>query len=309
VLRVVLYHHLAGTPGPLVDRLGITTPPAVFRAHVRRLARDYEIVDLTQVLSGRLPRRALLITFDDGYRSVKDVALPILAELGLPSVFFISSAFVAPESLPLDNLLCHLLTQVGSAELMSVIGGRAPLSSGTMAEIAGRVAELDYRRRLRLGDELADRFGVDTRRLRAESRLFLESSELANLHESGCEIGNHTSSHLFCRAIVDAAAAQAELADHRLQLEQWSGRPVRSFSYPYGRRLDATPLVERALRDSGHHATFLVESRRNAPRHLGPVWNRVSLTDQPARRLGVELELLPRLRSARDHAKAMKSRP
>jgi peptidoglycan/xylan/chitin deacetylase (PgdA/CDA1 family) len=54
------------------------------------MARDYEVVSLETVLSGELPRRALLITFDDGYRSIAEVALPILRRLGLPSVFFVT---------------------------------------------------------------------------------------------------------------------------------------------------------------------------------------------------------------------------
>src|SRR4051812_35045764 len=102
-LRVVVYHHLAERAPALMAGLGVATPPSVFEQHMRRLARDYEVVDLHQVLSRRIPRKALLITFDDGYRSVVDVALPVLARLGLPSVLFASDAFLNPEALPLDN--------------------------------------------------------------------------------------------------------------------------------------------------------------------------------------------------------------
>ena len=42
----------------------------------------------------------------------------------------------------------------------------------------------------------------------------------------------------------------------------------RAFSYPYGRRDDATPIVERALRESGHEALFLAESRP----HVAETW-------------------------------------
>ena len=64
-LRVVLYHHVTDYPSSLVDQLALSTPPDFFEAHVRKLARDYEVVSLDAVLSGVLPRRALLITFDD----------------------------------------------------------------------------------------------------------------------------------------------------------------------------------------------------------------------------------------------------
>ena len=97
-LRVVLYHHITNQVSSLVDRLGVSTRPAVFEAHIRRMARDYEVVGLDAVLSGNLPRRALLITFDDGYRSFVDAALPVLRRLGLPSVLFLTAACLDPYS-------------------------------------------------------------------------------------------------------------------------------------------------------------------------------------------------------------------
>ena len=298
-LQVVLYHHLADESDDLTHDLRVATPPALFEAHLRRLARDYDVVDLDQALSGRLPRRALLITFDDGYRSVVEVAGPILKRLGLPSVFFVSAAFVTPGSLPLDNLLCWLVRTIGVETVEQAVTGR-PARGRTLAALLGVIAELPYARRVRLADELAEAFGVDRARLRQESGLFLDYGELPRLADFACEVGNHTRSHLFCRAIVDEAAGEVELVQHKRQLEEWVGAPVRAFSYPYGHRRDATPLVERLLAASGHRATFLVESRPNTRHRAGATWNRVSLQDRPVSRLGVELELLPRLRAIKD---------
>jgi peptidoglycan/xylan/chitin deacetylase (PgdA/CDA1 family) len=249
------------------------------------------------VLSGRLPRRALLITFDDGFRSVVDVALPVLERLGLPSVFFVSAAYLDPATIPLDNLLCALAARGELAAASAAIGvGRAD----TVADVLAHVRTLPYARRAVLGDELAERHGLDRAALRAGSGLFLDRHELAALPARRCEIGNHTRSHVFCRAIADADAAEAELVSHRRQLEAWAGSPVRSFSYPYGSREDATPFVERMLADSGHAASFLVEARPNRPGAGQRPWNRVSLDGRPAWRVRPELEVLPRLRGARD---------
>lgn len=297
-LQVVLYHHVSGEPSPLVDRLRVSTPPALFEAHVERLARDYEIVGLDEMLSGELPRRALLITFDDGYRSVLDVAAPVLARHGLPSVFFVSAAHVTPGSLPLDNLLSWLSHRVAPEELHEAVSGVREASS-SFAAVMAQVAALDYGRRSRLGDELAERFAVDREALRRESGLFLDSSDLRRLPALGIEAGNHTRSHVHCRCLRDEDAVELELVAYRRQLEEWTGTAVRSFSYPYGNRRDATPLVESALAESGHEARFLVESRPN--RRAGrSLLNRVSLGDTSTSRLPVELEVLPRLRALKD---------
>ena len=52
-------------------------------------------------------------------------------------------------------------------------------------------------------------------------------------------------------------------------------------------------MVERVLRESGHDALFLAESRPHPRGSLGRLWNRVTLDGYPAWRIGPELELMP----------------
>ena len=298
-LRAVLYHHVTDHASSLVDRLAVSTPPDVFESHVHKLARDYELVSLDEVLSGRLPRRALLITFDDGYRSVAEVALPILRRLGIPSVFFVTGACLERDSLPLDNLLSHFCASVGLDRLGAALDPHARDMS-TFSHLLDLVAAMPYSRRLRVGDELAERFELDQARLRSESGMFLDPDDLAGLAASGCEVANHTRTHVYCRSIVDETSAHDQLVQHARRLESLTGRPVRAFSYPYGHREDARPIVERVLRESGHEALFLAESRPHLRGTLGPLWNRVALDGCPAWRIGAELELMPALRVRRD---------
>ena len=63
--------------------------PAQFRRHVETLARlgtPIGMETLIRALDGAaLPPNPVMITFDDGYRSCRDVALPILRALGIPA--------------------------------------------------------------------------------------------------------------------------------------------------------------------------------------------------------------------------------
>jgi peptidoglycan/xylan/chitin deacetylase (PgdA/CDA1 family) len=308
-LRVVLYHHIADRVSSLVDRLAVSTTPAVFEAHVRKMARDYEIVGLDAVISGELPRRPLLLTFDDGYRSFAEKALPVLRRLGLPSVLFVTGTCLDPTTLPLDNMLSYLWATVGLQRLAPALNAAAP-SPRTFQQLLDLVAAMPYRRHLELGAELAERFELNQARLRAESGLFLSPQDLAGLAAGGCEVANHTRTHLFCRAIPDEAVAYDEIVEHARRLESLSGQRVRAFSYPYGRREDATPMVERILRESGHDASFLAESRH----HLngaagGRLWNRVRLDGYATWRIGAELEVMPALRGGRDWLRETAHRP
>lgn len=299
-LRVVLYHHLTDDPGPWTDRLGVATPPERFEQHIDQLARDYDVVDLDTVLHGPLPRRPLLITFDDGYRSVADVAAPILESRGLSSVLFAATSLVGEDhALSLDNLLCRLSHDVPIAKLATAITPDAPPAE-TLAEIITRlVPQLTYADRLALPDRLAEQFGLDLMAEAQEAALYLQPADIADLPCRGMEIGNHTRHHLHCRCLDDPGIAE-QIRDPQRQLKQWTGRPVRAFSYPYGSHVDATPRVQRALRESGHDAIFLVEARKNPRGHDGPTWCRVSFQDQPASVIRRRLEWLPQLRRLKD---------
>lgn len=75
-------------------------PESTFAGHLRVL-RDagWEPIDLHRFLRGlrepdTLPERAALLTFDDGYKSMRDVTLPLLQELDVSAVLFVPAGFV-----------------------------------------------------------------------------------------------------------------------------------------------------------------------------------------------------------------------
>src|SRR4029434_7077628 len=81
--------------------------PGQFRRHLETLVRIGTPIGMRDLLRGldaaALPPNPLMVTFDDGYRSCHDVALPILRELGIPATFFIATSFVAQRRLYLSE--------------------------------------------------------------------------------------------------------------------------------------------------------------------------------------------------------------
>jgi peptidoglycan/xylan/chitin deacetylase (PgdA/CDA1 family) len=92
-LRILAYHAIADLhDDPVLAEYGVA--PARFAAQLDGLAaHGWEFVDLDAVLAalsseGPLPRRAALVTFDDAYTDLLDVAAPLLVERGIPAVVF-----------------------------------------------------------------------------------------------------------------------------------------------------------------------------------------------------------------------------
>jgi len=88
---VLTYHKLSRNESP--DAM--TVREADFEAQMRYLRENgYRVIpldDLYEFLQFRLqiPARSVVITFDDGWRSVYDIALPILKKYGYPATLFV----------------------------------------------------------------------------------------------------------------------------------------------------------------------------------------------------------------------------
>jgi peptidoglycan/xylan/chitin deacetylase (PgdA/CDA1 family) len=97
---VTLAFHKVGEPGPGGWPSWFYVPEAVFLDQLRTIQElGCTVVDadtfLRQVRDGAaLPERSVLLTFDDGYRSMLTVALPHLRQAGYPAVLFVPTAYI-----------------------------------------------------------------------------------------------------------------------------------------------------------------------------------------------------------------------
>jgi peptidoglycan/xylan/chitin deacetylase (PgdA/CDA1 family) len=100
----ILGYHKIGEPRPGGWPTWFYTPEATFAGHLEFLERSgWRPIGLGAFLAGlekpgSLPRRATLLTFDDGHRSFRHVALPWLRRFGYPAVMFVPVDFVGHES-------------------------------------------------------------------------------------------------------------------------------------------------------------------------------------------------------------------
>lgn len=300
-VRVVVYHDISDHPSDFEAPLGVSTPTARFLQQIERLARDYDVIDVGTLISGRLPRRPLLITFDDHYRSVLDVARSVLAPRGLPAVLFTNPDLLGRDKLPLDAALGWVASRHGLLALAAALG--VP-GEPTLAQLLfGPLAGLAPSERRQLRDDLVRRFGIGPEDLTTR-RPSLEPANLRELALLGVEIGNHTASHASCRALR-GEERRAEVVGAKEALERMTGRPVRTFSVPYGDPADLSPEMLGLLRASGHEATFLVQQRSNAWRPAPDVWYRTSLEGEGPGALWPTVEARPLWRSLRQAAQQL----
>ncbi|CAB4709032.1 MAG: polysaccharide deacetylase family protein [Actinobacteria bacterium] len=104
-LRVLMYHKVNDIPDNPT-----TVPVGRFDEQLAQVKElGYTVVGLDAVLDhyslGKpLPDRAVLITFDDGYRDTLENAMPVLQKYGFPAVIFVPVAYMDDET-PLPHEL------------------------------------------------------------------------------------------------------------------------------------------------------------------------------------------------------------
>ena len=94
----ILAFHKIGEPAPGGWKSWFYIPKKTFSNQLKYLHDNgWQVINVFTFLQGltepdALPERTALITFDDGYRSVREVALPVLRRFGYPAVIFVPTA-------------------------------------------------------------------------------------------------------------------------------------------------------------------------------------------------------------------------
>jgi peptidoglycan/xylan/chitin deacetylase (PgdA/CDA1 family) len=96
----ILGYHKIGEPPPGGWQTWFYVPEEIFVGHLSYL-RDHgwQVIDLLTLFRSitapeSLSGRAALLTFDDGYRSMRTVALPWLLRFGYPAVLFVPTDYI-----------------------------------------------------------------------------------------------------------------------------------------------------------------------------------------------------------------------
>ena len=89
---ILMYHRVHDA---LADPWDLCVSPAHFGEQMEYLRRHHAVLSLRKLkellAAGRLPRRAVVLTFDDGYVDNLLHAKPTLERWGLPATFFVTT--------------------------------------------------------------------------------------------------------------------------------------------------------------------------------------------------------------------------
>lgn len=283
-----MYHRIGETAS---DPWGLSVSPEHFEEHLEVLRGSVNPLHIREladaVRSRRLPRRALAITFDDGYVDNLEHARPALERADIPATVFVATGYIGGTREYWWDDLERILLQPGTLpETLNLgIGNseeRIELGPARTVSGAALVASKDWRvpappptPRHALYHHVWTRLYESPAADRAESLAALAAwaglttnprpsvrpmteAEIGSLGSDGLvEIGGHTVTHPslpHCPPDIQ----RGEVADSRQRLEAILNRRVDSFAYPHGDYDDST---EACVRDAGYSGACTTQHR------------------------------------------------
>jgi peptidoglycan/xylan/chitin deacetylase (PgdA/CDA1 family) len=260
---ILMYHRVADLAA---DPYQLAVPPARFAQHLDYLKRTCTVMRLTNLIdalqANDLPKRAVAITFDDGYIDNYREAYPLLKAAGLPATIYVASGKLdnmsefwwddlerilgLPDRLPEQLRLCVQDTNY-----------EWPTGTPLQREMARHqlqaiVHVLPIAQRESVLDQLCQWAGLD-RNGRADYRV-MSTVQLKEIASNGLiDIGGHTINHPSLAALP-LEDQRTEIVCGRQMLEAIVGKSLQTFAYPYGTAEDFTADTTALVRELGFRA-------------------------------------------------------
>jgi peptidoglycan/xylan/chitin deacetylase (PgdA/CDA1 family) len=210
---------------------------------------------------GRLPPRAVALTFDDGYADNLTVAAGLLRRLRLPATFFLVPDLLAGATQAWWEVVSWAITTGGATELRwsgerhELLGPRD--RRRVVDTVSASLKRLDHGARAAAVEEIVDRTAPAGPWPGRE--LFLDWAGARSLVQQGFAIGSHTCRHdILSRE--GGRRQEDDLRESRTRLERELEVPVRVLAYPNGRREDYDERTVAAAAAAGYsHALTTVD--------------------------------------------------
>jgi len=248
------------------DPWELAVHPHHFQEQLAYLKRNFNVVpisELAEAICRHKLKKAIAITFDDGFKDNYANAAPLLDYHELPATFYVATSAVKQEYVywwdALQDIIFHsemlplcFDMVINGASVQFTLKSDRTLNSKVVNQIRSwnyhlpipnervglfmllwhHIKPLPYDQQNRV---IADiRRWADHRQFYASDCVTMSVREMQMLDQNPLfTIGAHSVHHAMLSK-QDAVDQGYEIKESKRQLEQWLGKPVNGFAYPYG---------------------------------------------------------------------------
>jgi peptidoglycan/xylan/chitin deacetylase (PgdA/CDA1 family) len=263
---ILMYHSVRDNPQDCADSIGTANIHAAekFRKQMEVLARNYNPVtveDIRLYLAGerKVPKRPVVVTFDDGYADNFEVAAPVMNRLGIPGSFYLTAASVDTGRLPWFCNLRHALATTRKRSWVDSAGrtwtlnddvqraGAFAAECETLTQLAGSVQQEALR---------AIETNLDVEPFVPSKRLMMTWEQARKLREGGHVVGSHSLTHPNLAYVPDHELMH-ELTESKSMMERELPGATVHFAYPAAALAKSwTEQTVAACRQAGYESAL-----------------------------------------------------
>jgi peptidoglycan/xylan/chitin deacetylase (PgdA/CDA1 family) len=242
---VLSYHHVVPDMG--TSHHDVTVQQ--LDAHLKFLKSWFRIVPLEQVpalLSGRIDRDYVALTFDDGYEDNFQHALPLLQRHDVPATVFLIAGLTGGNAIPWYDECRVYLPFLANTDIGGVEASAVPLLTALTSIMSGRGALEDRIERAleAMKDATSDactailglmrrRYGQTGDHLVSRRFKIMRWDQVREMGRHGVTFGAHTMTHPILTKLP-IAQIESEIQRSGAVIERQVGTPCKTFAYPNG---------------------------------------------------------------------------
>ena len=224
---------------------------AAFEHQMKWISENKNVVSMRNIKD---EPNSVAVTFDDTFKNIHDVALPILKKYNIPATFFITTSFIDSEKIFWVDQLEHMInfSIKDEIELDDKLFRIMDKNSKVVAltEIKSNLKNANPFHRDLCLRKIKEQTGWNDNVI-IDNYKMLSSTDVKNLDDYPMyEVGGHTENHEIL-SYLSSERLQYEVSTCISKLEKIIDRKVDLFSYPEGQDVHYNKDVIDCLKDNG----------------------------------------------------------
>lgn len=223
------------------------------KEHFEVLARHFEIIGPREFLAGNAPKRAAMISVDDGHQDIYECMYPVASEMKLPVTVCVATDYVVRRSWLWFDLLEWIFSNGKEGAEAAWDGVRLnPGQRQTLADAKRTIKRFGKQRREETLSQLAGQLGLKVPSAPYGGYAPFSVEQMREMVRSGTvQICAHTVTHTIATVLGDGELRD-ELSGCKAELEALVECPVVGFCYPNGNAGDFDARTTAAVKAAGY---------------------------------------------------------
>jgi len=312
-VKILAYHRIVDISENnkyLYDRELISASASDFEWQMNYIKKNYEPISFTQfteylIGNTKLPKKAVLVTFDDGFNDNYHTAYPILKKLNVPATIFLSTGYIGGKETFWFDWLAHLLFVLPNGGLyIQQLDMKLNLSNSfserekIFLQLITKLKKVKNDIRLDVLNDLKRRYKsileIETEQNKTYS-LPMTWDQVLEMSKNGIEFGSHTVSHPILSSLTREQLF-SELSESKEIIKKNIGKDIDVLAYPNGLINDFNEDVQIIAKELGYKVGLSYISGSNSLNKLDLfAMKRIAIETDTSRQLFLSKMLLPEL--------------